>query len=126
MSAWRAIGRAAGLAISLLAAAAGCSRPGGPFASAPNGPPITRDAGSLPIAIMSGTPPTCTPATASEVLPPRTDVVQQAGADAGAAPTNDAYFTADSTACSSRCAAAATSRATWETSRSRRRRFRRW
>ena len=94
MSSRLAIIRRIGTAISLLAAAAGCSRPGGPFASGPNGAPITPDAGG-PIAAMSGTPPTCTAASASEALPPRASVVQQAGTDAGAAPTNDTYFTAD-------------------------------
>lgn len=76
-------------------AGAGCSRPGGPFAVPPGGaPPPTPDAG-VPIAVMSSTPPACTPARASEVLPPRSTVIGQAGADAGTAPANDTYFTAD-------------------------------
>lgn len=74
-------------------AGAGCTREGGPFASGPSVPAPVPDAG-VPIAVMSGVPPTCTPAAASEVLPPRSTLVGNGDA-VDSAPTQATYFTAD-------------------------------
>jgi mono/diheme cytochrome c family protein len=84
-----AVCRAAGLAVLL---AAGCSRPGGPFLITQSDLPAPDAGAPTPIAIMSATPPACTPATASEVLPPRSTVLDMG---AQAAPVQDTYFTAD-------------------------------
>jgi mono/diheme cytochrome c family protein len=73
---------------------AACGRPGGPFAVTQSEFPLP-DAGTPapPIAVMSSVPPTCTPAKASETLPPRSTVVGQGSA--AMAPQQDLYFTSD-------------------------------
>ena len=57
----------------------------------------TPDAGAppVPVAVMSSIPPACTPARASEVLPPRSTVVGQAGTGGGASAAINTYFTSD-------------------------------
>jgi mono/diheme cytochrome c family protein len=89
---WLAIGLPGLIGLAMVGAA--CGRPGGPFAVTRSEFPVP-DAGTPPpIAVMSSVPPTCTPAKASEVLPPRSTVVGQGAASTGAKEQN-LYFTAD-------------------------------
>ena len=63
-----------------LAGAGGCSRPGGPFEVTQSEFPVP-DAGTPPVAVMT-TPPKCTPTQSSEMVPPRSSLTSQLGAQA--------------------------------------------
>lgn len=70
-----------------------CSRPGGPFEVTRSEFPVP-DAGT-PIEVVMPPPATCTPAHSSELIPPRSSLIAQAGGQVSAQPevelTSDLY-----------------------------------